>query len=89
MMSKVKLNVLQTFTVNSERTCCALRILDGWVSTRQMGAPAFACYLYSIKLGGSEIGWKFFLYMICLKYNSPVFFYKCRIIDLPLNQFSD
>lgn len=34
MMLEVKLNALQTFTVNNECTCCALIILDGWVSTR-------------------------------------------------------
>lgn len=34
MMLKVKLDVLQTFTVSNVGTCCALIILDGWVSVR-------------------------------------------------------
>lgn len=33
MMLKVKLDVLQTFTVSNVGTC-ALIILDGWVSVR-------------------------------------------------------
>lgn len=39
MMLKVKLNALQTFSVNNEWTCCLLIVLDGWVSTRWMGIP--------------------------------------------------
>lgn len=34
MVLKIKLNVLQTFTVNSECTCCALIILDGCLQGR-------------------------------------------------------
>lgn len=34
MLLKVKLSILQTFTVNSECTCCALMLPDDQVSTR-------------------------------------------------------
>lgn len=40
--TEVKLNVLSTYTMINECTCCALRILEGWLFARYMGTPAFA-----------------------------------------------